>query len=64
MKPNYSEAEIVEVIDLTTRVLMMLVRVFFASMGHSQETEEIKSMLQHYNADFAHRLRATNQASD
>jgi hypothetical protein len=63
VKPNYSEAEIVEILDLATRVLMMLVRVFFASVGHSQETEEIKTMLQHYNADFAQRLRATDQAS-
>jgi hypothetical protein len=64
VKPNYSEAEIVEVLDWTSRVLMMLVRVFFASMGHSQETEEIKAMLQQYYADFAQRLRATNQTND
>jgi hypothetical protein len=63
VKPNYGEAEIVQVLDLTTRVLMMLLRVFFASMGHFQETEEIKTMRQQYNADFVQRLRAINQAS-
>jgi len=57
VKPNYSEAEIVEILDLTTRVLMMLLRVFFASMGRDEEVKEIGTLREQYNRDFAERLR-------
>jgi uncharacterized protein DUF6988 len=63
VKPNYSEGEIIEVLYWATVVLMMLLRMFFVSMGHFQENEEIKTMSQQYFADFAQRLRAINQAS-
>jgi hypothetical protein len=43
VKSNYSENEIVEVLHWATIVLMMLLKVFFVSMGHYKEVEEIKT---------------------
>jgi uncharacterized protein DUF6988 len=55
VEPNYSEAEIAEVLNWATTVLMMLLRMFFVSMGHFEETKEIKTKAkrwwQQYHAD-------------
>ena len=42
VKPKYTEGEIVEILDLTTRVLMMLVRVFFSIMERDEEVKEVR----------------------
>jgi hypothetical protein len=55
VKPNFTEDEIVEVLNSATIVLMMLLRMFFVTMGHFQENEEIKMMSQQYFAGFRER---------
>ena len=61
VKPNYSEREIGEVLYWATIVLMMLLRMFFVSMGHLQENEEIQTMMQQYSAAFRERVRPLDE---
>ena len=60
LKPNYSEGEIVQALNLVTVGLLLLLHTFFVSMGCPKDAEETGTMLQTYHADFAERLRATD----
>jgi hypothetical protein len=58
LKPNYSEGEIVEALSLVTVALMMLMHMFFVSMGCQKDVAEIEAMLRQYHDDFGEQLRA------
>jgi len=60
LKPNYSEGEIAEALNLVTVALLLLMHTFFVSMGCHKDAEETGTMLQQYNVDFGERLRAAN----
>jgi hypothetical protein len=56
LKPNYSEGEIAEGLNLVTVALLLLMHTFFVSMGCHKDAEETGTMLQQYNVDFGERL--------
>jgi hypothetical protein len=58
LKPNYSEGEIAEALNLVTVALLLLMHTFFVSMGCHKDAEETGTMLHQYNVDFGERLRA------
>jgi hypothetical protein len=45
VKPNYSEADIVQAFNLATVALLLLVHMFFVSMRHYKEVEEVQTLL-------------------
>jgi hypothetical protein len=57
LKPNYSEGEISEALNLATMSLLLLLHMFFVSMNCQKEDEETQTLLRQYNADFRERLR-------
>jgi hypothetical protein len=56
LKPNYSEGEIAEALNLVTVALLLLLHTFFVSMKCQKEAEETGTMLLQCN--FGTRLRA------
>jgi len=60
LKPNYSEGAIVQALSLVTVALLLMMHMFFISMGCQKDVEEIEAMLQQYHDDFGERLRAIN----
>lgn len=48
VKPSYSDAEIVEALNATNTMLMLLMRMFFVSMGCQREADETKKMILEY----------------
>ena len=60
VKPKYSEGEIAEALNATTVALLMLVQMFFVSMGYRDEALETRTLFMQYSAEFNERLqRAT-----
>jgi uncharacterized protein DUF6988 len=56
LKPNYSEGEIAEALNLVTVALLLLLHTFFVSMKCPKEAEEAGTMLVQYSAEFNERL--------
>jgi hypothetical protein len=50
VKPSYSDDEIVQALNVTNTVLMLLTRMFFVSMGWHQEADETEKMMLEYDA--------------
>jgi Family of unknown function (DUF6988) len=56
VKPKYSEGEIAEALNATTVALLMLVQMFFVSMGYRDEALETRTLFMQYSAEFNERL--------
>jgi hypothetical protein len=56
VKPNYSEGEIAEALNLATMAMLWFLPPLLLSMGFVSEAEEALAVLGKYNADFATRL--------
>jgi len=50
VKPNYSDAEILEALNATTTALILLTRMFFVSMGCHGDAVETQNMMLKYGA--------------
>jgi uncharacterized protein DUF6988 len=50
VKPSYSDAEILEVLRVTSTAVMLLTGTFFVSMGCHREADETKKMIREYAA--------------
>jgi len=59
VKPNYTEGEIAQGLSSATTALLLL-HMFFVSVGGYEEVEEIHALLRQYHGDFGERLRAVN----
>jgi hypothetical protein len=60
VKSSYTEAAIVQVLNLTNMAVLLLAGMFFMSKGHQPETDETRTMLLDYAKEFGERLQATN----
>jgi len=58
VKPNYSEGNIIQALSLATVAVLLLLHMFFVSMGHYEEVEEIQTLLRQHHTDFGPRLRS------
>ena len=58
VRPNYGEGEVVEALTMVTVALLLLLHMFFVSMGHYEEVAEIQTLLRQHHTDFGPRLRA------
>lgn len=58
LKPNYSEGEIVEALNLVTIALLLLLHTFFVSMSCNEEANETRTTLLDYASEFGERLRS------
>jgi hypothetical protein len=58
VKPNYSERDIAEALNLATTAVLLLLHMFFISTEHYDEVQEIYTMLRQYRTDFSERLQA------
>jgi hypothetical protein len=56
VKPNYSDTEVAQALNLSTIALMLLMRAFFMSMGKQPEADEVETLLMQYFAEFNERL--------
>jgi hypothetical protein len=56
VKPKYSEGEIAEALNATTVALLMLVQMFFVSIGYRDEALETRTLFMQYSAEFNERL--------
>jgi hypothetical protein len=56
VKPNYSEGERAEALFAATWVLLMLVRIFFASMGRKDEALKTRTLDNQFYTEFHERL--------
>ena len=45
MKPNYSNFDVAQALNLPTMALMLLMVMFFKSMGHQQDADETETLL-------------------
>jgi hypothetical protein len=50
VKPSYSDAEILEALNVTNTVVMLLMRMFFVSMGCQREADETEKIILEYGA--------------
>ena len=56
VKPKYSEGEIAEALNAATVALLMVVQMFFVSMGCRDKALETRTLFIHYSAEFNERL--------
>ena len=56
VKPKYSEDEIAEALNAATVALLMVVQMFFVSVGRRDEALETRTLFIHYSAEFNERL--------
>jgi hypothetical protein len=56
VKPSYTDREIAQALNLPTMALMLLMRVFFMSMGDQRDADETHTLLTQYFAEFNERL--------
>ena len=56
VKPNYTDVETAQALNLATIALMLLMRAFFMSMGKQPEADEVERLLTRYFAEFNERL--------
>jgi hypothetical protein len=61
VKPNYSEGEIVEALNLATMALLLFLPPLLLSMDYVLEAKDALAVLVQYNADFATRLSVSDQ---
>src|SRR5262249_45338651 len=50
VKPNYSEADIAQAFNSATVALLLLLHMFFVSMGHYNEVGEVQTLLRQHHA--------------
>ncbi len=48
VKPNYGDAEILEVLNSTNAAIILLSRMFFVSVGYQHEAAEVEKMMAEY----------------
>jgi uncharacterized protein DUF6988 len=58
VKPNYSEADIAQGLNVANDALMFLMLGFFVIIKAKRESDEIRALLRQYYKDFAGRLHA------
>jgi hypothetical protein len=58
MKPSYTELEITQALNLSTMALLLLMLMFFASMGRHDEALKTRTLLMNYFAEFNGRLQS------
>jgi hypothetical protein len=59
VKPSYTDREIAQALNLPTMALMLLMRVFFMSMGDHQDADKTHTLLMQYFAEFNERLQGS-----
>jgi hypothetical protein len=48
VKPNYQDGEILEVLNATNIAVVLVSRMFFMSVGHQHEADEVEKMMAEY----------------
>ena len=48
VKPNYRDAEILEVLNATNIAVILVSRMFFMSVGHQREADDVEKMMAEY----------------
>jgi hypothetical protein len=61
VKPDYSDGEIAESVNLTNLAVLMMTAMLFARIGPIEKAEEILTMLADYGNEFGERLQAVGQ---
>jgi hypothetical protein len=56
LKPNYSEADTAQALSSATVALLLLVHMFFVSVGCYEEMEDVRTLLRQSHDDFKERL--------
>jgi Family of unknown function (DUF6988) len=64
VKPNYSEGEIAEALNLANAALFLMMPKFFTSMDLQREAEETLAMRRQYKADLRRAASRSGQSSD